>query len=158
MFSGVNYEINIANEPGCRIENLTWPDGTPVADDDEFDISVNNYRATSQLLSPGIIFEEGNLPSLLETDVRGDIGGVRNMIIRYIIDVKGGILTPECDGNWHITGISWDEALHRKAVELLKADVLVIPSSEDGKTLNIRSITEEDLQNAVDGEQDPDAA
>ena len=41
-----------------RIENLTWPDGTPVADDDEFDIAVNNYRATSQLLSPGIIFEE----------------------------------------------------------------------------------------------------
>ena len=33
-------------------------DGTPVADDDEFDIAVNNYRATSQLLSPGIIFEE----------------------------------------------------------------------------------------------------
>ena len=57
MFAGVNYEINIANEPGSRIGNLTWPDGTPVADDDEFDIAVNNYRAVSQLLVPGVIYE-----------------------------------------------------------------------------------------------------
>ena len=44
-------EINIANEAGNRIENLTWPDGTPVADDDSFTIAVNNYRANSQLLT-----------------------------------------------------------------------------------------------------------
>ena len=30
MFEGVNYEINISREPGNRVENLTWPDGTPV--------------------------------------------------------------------------------------------------------------------------------
>ncbi len=52
MFEGVNYDVNIANEPGSRIENLTWPDGTPVKDDDTFDIAVNNYRATSHLLAP----------------------------------------------------------------------------------------------------------
>ena len=104
MFAGINYEINIANEPGSRIENLTWPDGAPVADDDEFDIAVNNYRATSQLLVPGVIYEEGDLPALLEIDVRGDIGGVRELIRDYIVNVKGGKITPECDGNWHITG------------------------------------------------------
>ena len=27
MFEGVNYDVNVANEPGHRIENLTWPDG-----------------------------------------------------------------------------------------------------------------------------------
>lgn len=27
MFEGVNYDVNVANEPGRRIENLTWPDG-----------------------------------------------------------------------------------------------------------------------------------
>lgn len=43
MFEGVNYEVNIANAPGNRIESLTWPDGRPVADDDEFDIAVNSY-------------------------------------------------------------------------------------------------------------------
>ena len=57
MFQGVNYEINIANEVGSRIENLTWPDGTPVEDDDTFTIAVNNYRANSQLLTVGEVFQ-----------------------------------------------------------------------------------------------------
>lgn len=57
MFAGVNYEVNIANAPGSRIENLTWPNGAP----------VNNYRANSQLLTPGEIFEADDMPTL-----RGD--------------------------------------------------------------------------------------
>ena len=108
MFSGVNYEVNIANEPGHRIENLTWPDGTPVADDDEFDIAVNNYRATSQLLSPGVLFEEDDMPELLEIDVRGDLGGVREMILDYIVNVKGGTISPnvmKTGGSQAMTGM-----------------------------------------------------
>ena len=145
MFSGVNYEINIANEPGHRIENLTWPDGTPVADDDEFDIAVNNYRATSQLLSPGVLYEEDDMPELLEIDVRGDLGGVREMILDYIVNVKGGTISPECDENWRITGNDWDEDLHQKAVEMAAAGELAIPVSEDGRTPNVKAITEEDI-------------
>ena len=155
MFEGVNYEVNVSKEPGSRIENLTWPDGTPVKDEDEFDIAVNNYRATSQLLSPGTIYEEGDLPTLLEIDVRGEIGGVRELIGDYIVNVMGGVITPECNNNWHITGNDWDEALHQKAVELLAEGVLTIPTSEDGRTPNVQSITEEDVQNA---EALPDAA
>lgn len=76
MFAGVNYDINVANEPGSRIGNLTWPDGKPVKDEDVCTIAVNNYRASSQLLSPGEVFDEGEeLPKLLEIDVRGDVGG-----------------------------------------------------------------------------------
>ena len=146
MFDGVNYEINIANEPGSRIENLTWPDGTPVKDDDEFDIAVNNYRANSQLLAPGTIFEEGDLPTLLETDVRGDIGGVREIIRDYIVNVKGGTISPECNNNWKITGNDWDPELHQKVVEMLAAGELSIPASEDGRTPNIQSITEDDVK------------
>lgn len=105
MFAGVNYEVNIAKAPGSRIENLTWPDDTPVADDDEFDIAVNNFRAIAQLLSPGEIFEADDMPTLLEIDVHGEIGGVRELIRDYIINVKGGTIAPECDNNWKITGI-----------------------------------------------------
>ena len=94
MFTGVNYEVNVANEPGSRIRNLIWPDGTPVADEDEFVIAVNNYRATSHLLVPGAIYEEGDLPTLLETDVRGEIGGIRELIGDYIVNVKDGTITP----------------------------------------------------------------
>lgn len=157
MFAGVNYEINVANEPGSRIVNLTWPDGTPVEDDDDFDIAVNNYRATSQLLSPGVIYEEDDLPQLLEIDVRGEIGGVRELIRDYIVNVKGGVITPECDNNWRIVGNDWDEDLHQQAVELIRDGVLTIPTSEDGRTPNVRPITEEDVKNAVPAEL-PDAA
>ena len=146
MFAGVNYEVNIANEPGNRIENLTWPDGTPVVDDEEFDLAVNNYRANSQLLAPGEIFEEGDMPTLLEMDVRGDIGGVRELIRDYIINVKGGTITPECDNNWKITGNDWDADLHQTAVEMLAAGELTIPTSEDGRTPNVKAITEADVQ------------
>lgn len=146
MFAGVNYEVNIGNEPGNRIENLTWPDGTPVKEDDEFDIAVNNYRANSQLLAPGEIFEEGDMPTLLEMDVRGEIGGVRELIRDYIVNVKGGTITPECDGNWKITGNDWDADLHQQAVDKLAAGELTIPTSEDGRTPNVKAITVEDIQ------------
>ena len=117
----------------------------------------NNYRATSQLLAPGTIYEEGDLPTLLEIDVRGDIGGVRELIRDYIVNVKGGTITPVCDNNWRIVGNDWDEELHQKAVELVAAGLLVIPTSEDGRTPNVQSITEEDVLNATKDAQ-PDAA
>lgn len=104
IFTGVNYEINIANEPGSRIQNLTWPDGSAVRDSDSFTIAVNSYRAGSHLLNPGVIFAENDMPELLEADVRSDLGGIREMILEYITDVKGGRLIPECDNNWKITG------------------------------------------------------
>ncbi|MCR5733491.1 MAG: 5'-nucleotidase C-terminal domain-containing protein [Lachnospiraceae bacterium] len=103
MFEGVNYEIDISKEPGERIQNLTWPDGSEIKDDDEFDIAVSNYRATSQLLTPGVIFNEDELPVLIDMDVHGEIGGIREMIADYIVNVKGGTITPECNDNWRIT-------------------------------------------------------
>lgn len=147
MFQGVNYEINVANEIGSRIQNLTWPDGTPVEDDDEFTIAVNNYRASSQLLSPGEVFAEGDeLPVLLEKDVRGEIGGVRELIRDYIVNVKGGTITPQVDNNWKIVGNDWDEEAHAKAVEMLAAGELTIESSADGRTPNVKAITENDIK------------
>ncbi len=147
MFAGVNYEINISKEPGSRIENLTWPDGKPVRDDEEFDIAVNNYRASSHLLTPGEVYEEGEeLPQLVEIDVRGDIGGVRELIGDYITNVKKGTIKPECDHNWKITGYEWDETLREKALEQLKNKEIEIPSSEDGRTPNVKAITEKDLK------------
>ena len=103
MFAGVNYEVNLSREPGSRIENLTWPDGTPVRDEDEFELAVNNYCANSQLLVPGVIYEDGEqLPVLTEMDVHGEIGGIRELILDYIRNVKGGVIRPECDQNWKI--------------------------------------------------------
>ncbi|WP_433476214.1 bifunctional metallophosphatase/5'-nucleotidase [Spirillospora sp. CA-142024] len=43
QFSGVTYDVDIAKPEGSRIANLAY-DGTPVADDQQFVVAVNNYR------------------------------------------------------------------------------------------------------------------
>lgn len=145
FFDGVNYEINIANQPGMRIENLTWPDGTPVKNDDEFDVAVNNYRANSHLLVPSEIYDANDIPILVEMDIRGELGGIRELIRDYIVNVKCGVIYPENNNNWRITGNRWDASKHNKAVDLSKASRLRIPKSSDGRTSNVRAITESDL-------------
>jgi len=145
IFEGVLYEINISKEPGSRIENLTWPDGSPVLDVDEFDIAVNNYRAMVYLLYPGEIYDDDELPQLLEADIRSDIGGVRELIRDYIIRVCRGVIRPETNSNWAVTGYEWDPALRARAVEQLAAGLISIPSAPDGRTPNVRPVREEDL-------------
>ena len=104
IFEGVCYEVNLSHEPGSRIERLTWPDGTPVRDDDAFDIAMNNYVANSQLLVPDVIYEADDLPVLVEKDIHDEIGGIRELIGDYIVSVRNGHITPECNDNWRITG------------------------------------------------------
>lgn len=148
IFSGVNYEIDISKEPGERIQNLTRPDGTEIAENDILSVAVNNYRAASQLTTYGEIYKEGEeLPKILEIDVRGDIGGVRELIGDYIMNVKGGALeAPKLTGNWKLTGYNWDEELHEKAVQLINEGKLELPTDESGRNTNVRSITEADLE------------
>ena len=148
IFSGVNYEIDISKEPGERIQNLTRPDGTEIAEDDVLIVAVNNYRASSQLTTYGEIYKEGEeLPKILEIDVKGDIGGVRELIGDYIVNVKGGALeAPALSGNWKLTGYSWDEELHEKAAQLINEGKLELPADESGRNTNVRSITEADLE------------
>ncbi len=42
--SGVNYHLNISRPAGERVENLTLADGSPLADDAEVILALNNYR------------------------------------------------------------------------------------------------------------------
>ena len=145
-FEGVNYEIDISQEPGNRILNLTWPDGTPVADTDVFTIAVNNYRATTQLLIAADIFAPGDpLPQMLEMDVRGDLGGIRELLGEYIQTVKGGVIEPKVNNNWKILGNNWDAAKHSEAVARLRDGSLTLPENFDSRTLPSVAITEADL-------------
>ena len=103
MFAGVCYEVDLTREPGSRIRHLTWPDGTPVGDDATFDLAVNNYCANSQLLVPGVIYDDADgLPALVEMDVHSEIGSIHDLITNYIVSVKNGRLLPECDNNWRL--------------------------------------------------------
>ena len=148
MFSGVDYQIDISEKPGNRIKNLKWTKtGKEVRDDEVFVIAVNNYRVNTHLLSYGEIYEEGEeLPKVLEIDVNGKIGGVRELIGDYIKNVKGGKITPNNPKNWEIIGNNWDEEKHKKAVQMIREGKIKIPSSQDGRTPNVKSITEDDLK------------
>lgn len=161
MFSGVKYEVDISQEPGNRIQNLTLEDGTPLDMEAQYDVAVNNYRANSQLLSYGEIYtEEDGLPELLEIDVRGDIGGVREIIGDYIMNVKGvpsedGLVdftvedVTEENANWKLTGYSWDEEKHAQVAEMIKDGTMELKNSQDGRYTNVESITEADLEEAL---------
>ena len=148
MFSGVDYQIDISEKPGNRIKNLKWTKtGKEVKDDEVFIIAVNNYRVNTHLLGYGEIYEEGEeLPKVLEIDVNGKIGGVRELIGDYIKNVKGGKITPNNPKNWEIIGNNWDEEKHEKAVQMIREGKIKIPSSQDGRTPNVKSITEDDLK------------
>ena len=145
-FAGVNYDIDLSQQPGNRIRNLTWPDGRPVQDSDSFVIAVNNYRATTQLLIAADIFAPGEaLPQLLEMDVRGDIGGIRELLGDYIQNVKGGVIHPNVDNNWKLMGNNWSAASHDKAVTLLREGKLALSDNQDTRTLPSKAITEADI-------------
>lgn len=146
FFDGVNYRINISQPHDHRIEGLSWPDGTPVRDEDEFDVAVNNYRANSQLLVPGEIYEADDMPTLVEMDVRGDLGGIRELIGDYIVNAKKGTISPDNNVNWELIGYKWDDSLHKKVVELCKSGGITIIASDNGRTPNVRSIKESDIR------------
>lgn len=147
MFSGVDYQIDISQEVGNRIKNLKWSKtGKEVKDDDVFVIAVNNYRANTHLLNYGEVYKEGEeLPKVLEIDVKGNIGGVRELIGDYIKNVKNGEITSSNPKNWEIIGNNWDNEKHKEVVKQVKEGKIIIPKSADGRTPNVKSITESDL-------------
>ena len=141
-FEGVSYELDVSKEPGHRIKNLKWPNGKAVKDTDTFVVAVNNYRATTQLLTAADIFLPGEeLPKLLEIDVRGDVGGIRELLGEYIRTVKGGTIEPHVNNNWKIVGNNWKAADHQKAVQLLREGKLALNENADARTLPGKAIT-----------------
>lgn len=54
IVSGVAYDIDLSRPVGSRITGLRRPDGTPVADTDQFAVAVNNYRRSGGGNFPGI--------------------------------------------------------------------------------------------------------
>ena len=149
IFSGVNFEVNIAKEPFHRVENLTWPDGTPVREEDEFEFGIGSFRYACALSRFGqALREEDGLPILLEENVSSDVGYLPYMIIRYIEQVLKGVVPAENENNWKLTGIRWEEALHEKAMDFLEKGVIPMSAVNTSDGDNRRSLRIEDLRMA----------
>ncbi|WP_252224207.1 5'-nucleotidase C-terminal domain-containing protein [Clostridium sp. ZBS2] len=151
MFAGVKYNVDISKDAGNRIVNLTRMDGSKINDSDELYLTVNNYRGATQLLTPGVIFKEGEqLPTLVgkseETAGLGE-GRIRELIGEYIKDVKGGTITPRCDNNWSIIGNNWDKEQRKAAVKCINnGSVTLSGVAEEQTSSNAKSVTWDDVK------------
>jgi len=146
IFKGVYYEIDISKPVGERIINLRRSDGTPIKGDDVLTLTVNNYRANTQLLTYGPVFKEGEpLPKLLgRTEDHPDFsaisgGDLRKLIEKYIIEVKNGVLTPDYEENWKIIGNYWDEELHNLVKELANEGIIEVNKYKPVRVEDIQS-------------------
>lgn len=146
MFSGVKYDINVSKEPGSRIENLTYDDGTALKDGDEIYLTINNYRANNTLLNTDSGLFKGEGVETIYDSTNEQPSQIREFIGQYITEKK--IITPEVDNNWKLTGYTWDTVKREKAVKLINDGKLKLPTSEDGRTPNVKSITWEDVLKA----------
>ena len=93
---GVDYEINLNEPVGRRIEELRHPDGRPVAAADRFAVALNHYR----LSGAGDYRQVANAPVLYN-----DMLDIRQLLIDWAL--TRGIDVPE-EENWRLV---FDEPL-----------------------------------------------
>ncbi|MGM0380074.1 MAG: 5'-nucleotidase C-terminal domain-containing protein, partial [Bacillota bacterium] len=134
MFQGVDYDIDISEKPGDRIKNLTM-DGKKVTDDQVIKVAINNYRFGG-LTSMGIISNEAYMKS--------DPKSLRSYIKDYI--QEKGTIEPTVDNNWEIIGADLDHPMRDEVIEKVKEGKIEIPTSEDGRTANVKSLNIYDLK------------
>jgi len=146
MFGGLKYEVNISKEAGNRIERLTYSDGKEVKDTDEVYLTVNNYRCDSKLLSD--LFKDAKNVEVVYDNSSETVSTIRELIANYIVEVKGGVIKPECDQNWKLTGVKIDSKKQAALYQLLKDGKITLPTSEDGRTPNVKSLTWADVEAA----------
>lgn len=141
MFSGVKYEIDITKPAGSRIVNLTY-NGQPIDDNKIYKLAVNNYRFGTLLSLKLIKAEDKYYDSQVEF---GDAGRVRDLIIKYVKENLKGKLEPKVDNNWKIVGANYDHPLRDEIIAKVKAGKIRIPTSIDGRTLNVRALNVDDV-------------
>ena len=141
MFAGVDYEIDISEEPGKRIINLTL-DGAEIVDSQIYKLAVNNYRFGT-LMGLGLVTESDKYYDSY-TEMQ-DAGRIRDLIIKYIGEEKAGLATPAVDNNWEIVGTNFDHSLLDEVYDMIIAGEITIPTSEDGRTPNVAAVNIGDL-------------
>ena len=120
MFAGVDYEIDLSQPKGQRIQNVMFQ-GEPLQDDQELTLAVNNYRYSSALKSQGLIAGTKEWESS---------NSIRDMIVAYFAEHSP--VAPTVDDNWKIVGVDLSEDDPRRAelVGYINAGLLDTPYAE----------------------------
>lgn len=152
-FGGINYVIDLTKESGNRITDLKYKNGTLIKETDKIKLGMNSYRM-DQLLAKGGIFE-GEKDSIKKSGFDSkatfgeEEGTIRNLTIKYIKEVKKGIVESKKQDNWKVIGVDRTSADYKKVAELVKKGELTIPSTKDKKGVVYTatgSINKKDLQ------------
>lgn len=141
VLSGVSYHINISKPVGKRIENLTWPDGTPVKDNDEFILALNNYRQSGG----------SGYPAVKEAEVVYDEQmAIRDLMIDWA--TKNSTIDPA-----NFFAKNWDVSTSAApAVDLPADDEVGKPSGDSGTPVD-EPKDEAPADGDADGEADDSA-
>jgi len=67
------------------------------------------------------------------------------MIVKYVQEEKGGVLAPTVDNNWKITGVDLESPFKEVIFDMVRSGELSIPTSEDGRTLNVKALNVNEL-------------
>ena len=144
MVSGENfhYQIDVSQPAGKRITSVMFND-KPLELEKVYKLAVNNYRH-GQLLDLGLVTAEDiYYDSFAEL---GDAGRIRDLIINYIETEREGKVTPFIYSSWEIIGFDFNHPDKEKAFNLIKEGEITIERSADGRTLNTKSITSQDIK------------
>ncbi|WDV45351.1 5'-nucleotidase C-terminal domain-containing protein [Clostridiaceae bacterium M8S5] len=141
MFSGLNYDIDLSQSKDSRIKNVKIK-GKDLDPKKVYKLAVNNYRFGT-LKSLKLIKSEDKYYDAYEEYQDG--GRIRELIIRYTKEVKKGALVPTVDNNWKIVGVNLESPYKEEVFKLVKEGKIKIPTSEDGRTKNIKSLNVNEL-------------
>ena len=103
MFAGVDYEIDLSQPKGERIQNVMFQ-GEPLTDDQTLTLAVNNYRYSSALKAQGLVAGTKEWESS---------NSIRDMIVAYFAEHSP--VAPAVDNNWKIVGVDLNEDDPRRA-------------------------------------------
>lgn len=148
MFSGIEYKIDVSKEAGERISEVTIK-GEPIDLAKTYKLAVNNYRFGTLMGLELVTAEDKYYDSY---EALQDNGRIRSLIIDYTINEKNGVLEPSVDNNWSIIGFDFNHPQKEEVFTKVKEGTLELPTSEDGRTKNVKSITVADLEN-IDADQ-----
>ncbi|MBU1428785.1 5'-nucleotidase C-terminal domain-containing protein [bacterium] len=136
MFSGLTYEINLSKPAGERVENILF-NGKPLDDNRTYRLSLNNYRFGT-LLGLGLVTMEDRYYDSYE--LLQDAGRISALIVKYVQEEKGGKIKPLVDNNWKITEVDLESPFKETIFNMVRTGELNIPTSEDGRTLNVKAL------------------
>ncbi|MDX1301560.1 bifunctional metallophosphatase/5'-nucleotidase [Photobacterium sp.] len=145
FFAGVTYTIDLTEPAGQRIKELKFADGKMITDSTPIKIGMNSYRM-GHLTKNGGILEGRKFPVIFDTEEEygEEAGTIRNLTIRYLSEVKGGVYQGKPMNRWHLSGLEGYEKQREIVKNLINAGEISVPVSEDGRYTNIESINVKD--------------